>query len=255
MKYTLTITVALASFVAIAQPEMNSVVIGAMTTRPNALLVVNPKNSNQGVLLPQLSTGQRISMRPSSPAEDGLIVFDRNMKAYYYWINGRWVQIKTSDSGNTVYQSIDPASFRELKTDSDIRHNNMVIFESDNSFATASRDGAGETIIAPIGLPHGAIIKEVTVHYMDNHELNMTVRLIRKALAGGTEEIATWESAGISSLVNHASITNFKNMAVIDLANYSYRLTVEFNLSSGEVVDTPAMARQRLYGVRIRYEQ
>jgi len=77
-----------------AQPrEKRSVVIGSMTDKPNALLIVNPQNSDQGVLMPQLSSGQRLSLQPSSPSEDGLIVFDTNLQTYYYWSNNAWVRM------------------------------------------------------------------------------------------------------------------------------------------------------------------
>jgi hypothetical protein len=74
-----------------AQNSPQSVVIGTMTSRPNALLVLNPPGGNQGFLLPQLSTNARLSMRPSA-SEDGLLVFDLNEKEFYYWKNSQWVK-------------------------------------------------------------------------------------------------------------------------------------------------------------------
>ncbi|MDQ2658779.1 MAG: hypothetical protein M3Y60_15260, partial [Bacteroidota bacterium] len=64
MKTPLIAAFLLFSLTLAAQPKKASVVIGSMTSRPNALLIVNPQNSDQGVLLPQLSTGQRMSLRP-----------------------------------------------------------------------------------------------------------------------------------------------------------------------------------------------
>ena len=66
MKTFLTVAVALFSLAAFAQ-DKQSVVIGSLTEKPNALLIVNPQNADQGVLLPQLSSAQRMAMKPSSP--------------------------------------------------------------------------------------------------------------------------------------------------------------------------------------------
>ena len=140
MKSLLTFAVALFSLTVMAQSEKKSVVIGSMTQKPNALLIVNPPNGDQGVLLPQLTTGQRMSLKPQSPAEDGLLVFDTNFKKYYYWNSGSWVELAPSRAETSFY-SIDPAHFQPLMIDGNIRHTGGAIFEADNSFATVTRRG------------------------------------------------------------------------------------------------------------------
>lgn len=253
MKTLLTASLVFFSLGVIAQPEKKSVVIGSMLNRPNALLIVNPQNSDQGVLLPQLSSGQRMSMKPSSPAEDGLIVFDVNAQSYFFWSNGNWEKIGVQRQNR--FYSIDPAGFQELKPDDEIRHNNMVIFESDNSFVTTSRADAGEEIMAPINLPHGAVVNEITIYYMDNHPANLTVAIMRKSLAGGIDEIVKWQSAGASAAINSQSIADLKGKEIIDLENYTYRVIVTFDQGREDGIDSPENARQRLYGIRIKYQE
>jgi len=254
MNTFLTITAILFWWAASAQSGKTSVVIGSKTTRPNALLIVNPQQSDQGVLLPQLSTGQRMSMKPSSPSEDGLIVFDSNLKSYFYWSDGGWVMFRP-DYRKPRFASIDPANFQQLKTDNNIRHENMAIFETDNTFVTASRNGVGEEIVAPVNLPHGSVMKELAVYYMDNDDDNIRVMLMRKSLSGGSEEILSWQSTGMSPAVNNVTLAYFNGKEKIDLENYTYRLIVVFDLDDGEEVTIPADATQRLYGVRIKYEE
>ncbi len=254
MKTLLIVAFVLFTLALAAQPKRASVVIGSMTSRPNALLIVNPQNSDQGVLLPQLSSGQRMSLRPSSPAEDGLLVFDTNAQAYYYWSAGAWVKVKPQ-STKPQYYSIDPLNFQELKPDLNIRHTNMVVFETDNSFVTASRNGQGEEIIAALDLPHGATMRAMNLYYMDNDDDNIRIRLLRKTLTGASEQILAWESSGASASVNTATFENFNGKEQIDLERYTYRLIVIFDIDEGEEIDTPLKAKQRLYGVRIEFEQ
>ncbi|CAN5371447.1 hypothetical protein BH09BAC3_BH09BAC3_12730 [soil metagenome] len=67
-----------------------SLVIGTMVNRPNAILVLNPTDGNQGLLLPQVTTANRVSMTPASPSEDGLVVYDITDKAFYFWKDSQW---------------------------------------------------------------------------------------------------------------------------------------------------------------------
>lgn len=255
MKVILTIAAILFSLTGtIAQPKRASVVIGSMTTRPNALLIINPQYSNQGVLLPQLSTGQRLSIKPSSPDENGLIVFDKNQKAFYYWSDSEWLKLENEQATTRTFQNIDPACFRSLNTD----HNaldGMAIFDSDNTFVTVVDAARSQALITPVNLPHHATLREVKVHYMDNDDGNLSVMLIRKNVWGGTAQLIDWLSAGADGYIKTQTFNSFNGMGQIDLENYSYRLIVRFDLDDGEIIDTPEQAKQRLYGITLEYEQ
>jgi hypothetical protein len=237
------------------QNDKGSVVIGSMTNKPNALLVVNPQHSDQGVLLPQLSTAQRNALQPSSPGEDGLIVYDKSLNTYFYWSNGAWVSLHNDNTSSISYYSIDPANFEEIKPDNTVRDNHVTIFESDNTFVTPTSNKIGENIIAAINLPHGAVILEVIVYYMDNDANNLTINLSRKSLSGGNESIITWESAGTIPEVRSEVFDNFNGMEVADRQNYTYRIGVTFDITEEYVIDEPLKAKQRIYGVGIKYQE
>lgn len=254
MKTLLTTAFVLASLLLWAQSEKKSVVIGAMTTKPNALLIVNPGLGDQGVLLPQLSTPQRMAMKPTSPAEDGLMVFDTNLQAYYYWSRNAWIKLHKEETPKTSFLSIDPALFQELKPLNDIRHDNVAMFEADNTFITATRD-LNEQIIAPVQLPHGAVMQELRIHYMNTRSSSVKLYLVRKAWDGPSQQILNWESSGPAATATSEAVVNFNGMEVIDAENYSYRLIFQFNVGDESDVDSPDEARQRLYGIRIKYQQ
>lgn len=255
MKTLLTFAVSVIALTALAQPgEKKSVVIGSMTSRPNAILIVNPQNSDQGVLLPQLSSTQRLSLNPTSPNENGLIVFDTNEQSFFYWSGNAWVKVHAENNQKETYLSIDPSQFRQLNPNGEIRHGNLAIFESENTFVTAGRNGLGEEMIAPVALPHGAVLKELSVFYTDNDADNMKVYLLRKSHSGGNEQIIGWESSSNSGNVRTESFYNFYGKEKINLENFSYRVLVVFDLDDGEDVNRPSDARQRLHGIRIKYQ-
>lgn len=257
MKTTLLIFAgALLSLTVIAQPpEKKSVVIGTMTNKPNAILIVNPPNADQGVLLPQLTTAQRTALKPSSPSENGLTVFDTGFKAYFYWSDGAWVRALADNTIKTSFYTIDPVNFQMLKPNNKVDQNNLAVFETDNTFVTASRNNDGEEIMAAVNLPHGAIIKEVTVYYLDDDSDNLKVKLMRKSLSGDNQDIINWESSGNSSSVRQQSFNYFNGQEVIDLENYTYRILVVFDIDDGETIYEPSQAKQRIYGVKIKYQQ
>jgi hypothetical protein len=247
---------ALLSLAVIAQPKnKQSVVIGRMTTKENALLILNPPNSDQGVILPQLTTAQRLALSPSSPSEDGLTVFDTNAKSYFFWSEGKWVRTLAENTAKIRYYSIDPSAFQELKPDNNTRHTNITVFDTDNTFVTASRsDGAGQMMV-PVTLPDGAAMRELTVYYMDNGNDNLTVKLLRKNLSGNNEEILSWQSSGSSANIAHQTLTSFNGTEVINNEIYSYRLLVIFELGTADPITDPSQATQRIYGAKIKYQE
>ena len=256
MKTTLLMFGVFISWMATAQPpQKKSVVIGKMTTKENAILIVNPDKGDQGVLLPQLSTGERMFLKPNSPSEDGLIVFDTNLKSFFYWSDGAWVQSLADNKRKTTFYSIDPLSFRHLNPNGSVRHSSNAVFETDNTFVTVTEEDQGEAIMAPVVLPHRASMKGLTVYYMDNDSRSITVKLIRKSLSGANDEIISWQSTGNSPGLQQVSFTVFNNKENVDLENYTYRLIVKFDLVDEETVDEPAEATQRIYGAKIEYQE
>jgi hypothetical protein len=248
-----TLGVLLWTCLAAQQADKKSVVIGSMTTKSNALLIVNPPNADQGVLLPQLSTGQRMSLRPSSPSEDGLIVFDTNFQTYYYWSNGKWTRL-TAVGKSHAYYSIDPASFKRLQPAGNESQGRLLLFDSDNSFVTVTGGAPGEDILAPLELPHGATIEEVKLYYLDNDSRNLKVRLVRKNLSGSNEDMLTWESTSAAYSVRSETFNSFRGRELVDNENYTYRILIDFDVDPAEAITDPSLARQRIYGIRIKYQ-
>jgi hypothetical protein len=163
--------------------------------------------------------------------------------------------VRLHNAGITRYQRIDPVHFQELKADNNTGHDNLVIFETDNTFATVGRKDYGEEIIAPLNMPHGAVMNELTVYYMDNDDDNISVTVSRKTMTGTMEQIIHWESSGASTSINSQAFTTFNGLETIDLRNYTYRIVVAFDLDDGQVIDSPSQATQRLYGVKIKYQE
>lgn len=78
------------SFAAFAQ---NNVGIGTTQPNPHAVLQLVSPNSNQGFLIPSLTTAQRNAMSELTADDNGLMVFDLEEKTFYYWSDDQWVSM------------------------------------------------------------------------------------------------------------------------------------------------------------------
>lgn len=117
--------------------------IGIGTRMPNehaALHIVSPEG-NQGILIPSLTTNQRMSsqlMSTLSSEENGLLVFDQDSSAFYFWMDNRWMALLSSSgsrslvagegiaiSGNTIINTGDTDSTNDI-TNSTLAEGDLV---------------------------------------------------------------------------------------------------------------------------------
>ncbi|RAV98148.1 hypothetical protein [Pseudochryseolinea flava] len=120
---------------------LRSVVIGAKDNKPNAILQLNPENKDQGFLLPQLTTAQRLAIQTKSPGDDGLMVFDQNLKEVFVWKNNAWA----TGSANVIDNSITNEVITQVQlVGNDIRINEAgKVYTQSLSSLQVTGDAAG----------------------------------------------------------------------------------------------------------------
>jgi len=166
------------------------------------------------------------------------------------WNGTTWLPSAVASSPVTEFYAIDPSAFIGLEP---AGNNDPVtgLFQSDNSFVTALR--SAREIIAPVNLPDGATIQNVTAYYMDNEPLgSVTVRFMRKSYTGANEVLSTFTSALVSVVIQNQSLPAIPAASsVVDNSTYTYRIHVIFQ----PLVEyqTAALSLQRLHGVRVQY--
>ncbi|WP_370090364.1 beta strand repeat-containing protein, partial [Ekhidna sp.] len=87
LKYSAFAALMLSSAYSFAQD--NSVGINTNSPNANAVLELVSPNSNQGFLVPRVTSSQRTSMSLTNQ-DNGLMVFDTDFDLFYYWNNGSW---------------------------------------------------------------------------------------------------------------------------------------------------------------------
>ncbi|MBC7847424.1 MAG: hypothetical protein H7Y10_13140 [Flavobacterium sp.] len=83
--------------------------VGIGTVTPDASSILDISSTTQGMLAPRLTTAQRIAI--ASPA-NGLMVFDTDLKSFYYYISTTttWTQLSSDANGRTNFKRIKAAS-------------------------------------------------------------------------------------------------------------------------------------------------
>jgi hypothetical protein len=68
--------------------------IGTSNPNPNAVLDIMSAANDKGILIPRLTSTQRLAMNASlSVTENGLLVFDLDLQEFYYWNNTVWTAV------------------------------------------------------------------------------------------------------------------------------------------------------------------
>lgn len=83
----------------LSEVKSQGVGIGVETPNPNAVLELVSPGNNQGLLVPKLTTAQRTASSFTNNLtanENGLLVYDTNEDAFYFWMNSQWMSMQTS---------------------------------------------------------------------------------------------------------------------------------------------------------------
>ena len=169
------------------------------------------------------------------------------------WDGTAWTPTNISaGSPTTQYYSLDPSSFQGMQPDGN-KDASLGLMETTNGqYAFAMEDS--RTIVAPVNLPHGAVVQNITVYYEITNIIGVltpiNVRMIQKSLtAGANFDIGTVVIAPLLSVGVTSQGQSFTH--TVDNSTSSYRLLIRF--SHVLDADEAAEATQRIYGVRIQY--
>lgn len=160
--------------------------------------------------------------------------------------------IRSSSLAGTGNRDVFADANGNLLTTANLRNSicsipNIAFFESANSstfsrteIQTLYNDASYHELYAPINIPHGSVITDFAVKYLDQSSNTLTFTLVTNNQNGS---IPTYTSLGVTTnalqgTVNSALLVNIDNL------NKSYILKVSGNWDSGNM---------RLFGAALRY--
>ncbi len=143
---------------------------------PNAVLHLVSPGNNQGLLIPQLTTAQRTAMVLTA-AENGLLVFDSDLNAFFFWANPTWIVVSNTDQqdlanvltngadagGNIITNAGDPVNPQDVATRNyvDLNDDGITAVTSDG---TLTGDGSGTPLGVNVGTGVGQILQFATAN-------------------------------------------------------------------------------------------
>jgi hypothetical protein len=83
--------------------------VGIGTNMPNSNAILELFSNNKGLLIPRLTTLERISITPIGSTEEALLVYDISVKNFYYWDGIQWKTISSywkSDNNIDMYSDL-----------------------------------------------------------------------------------------------------------------------------------------------------
>lgn len=102
MKHTILIFIL--SFSLLKLSAQDNVGIGTLTPNANALLDL--ETSNKGLLIPRLSTAQRLAIAGLGATEKALLVFDTDLNTFFYWDATQWVGFPLDNDASNELQNL-----------------------------------------------------------------------------------------------------------------------------------------------------
>jgi len=129
--------------------------VGIGTTAPDAKALLEIKSTTKGLLIPSMTTSQRLSITALTPAPSGLMVYDTDRDEFYHYTGSSWTPILNGSywtrpitsrkriSNNLDSVGIGTISPTEwLDVDGNIRSRNNLLADN-NITATGSITGGG----------------------------------------------------------------------------------------------------------------
>lgn len=232
-------------------------VSGAITLSSSGVTSLNPEVVDNNHLADNAVSTDKIS--------DGAVTSEKlhGMSAVEGQImtfkSGKWVAddptSTTTFITRTSYYIIDPLDFVVLGAG----NVNRIAYPTSPDEAVyvtvENSTNAGANIAAPVHLPHGATIQEISFYYMDDENgaipvKDIAFRLTRKAIGNGTNEtIASFTTSDSETTVREEVVTTITN-GTVNNGQYSYRLIA--NLRGSTDYNS---SKHRVYSVVIKYNE
>ncbi len=199
----------------------NSMGVGTDTPNPNAVLEIVSPTGNQGILIPRYTTTERTATAFTSNltnSDNGLLVFDTDEGALYFWFGGQWVTmanqslsdllgVDNSAGGETITGLADPVNdtdaVNKAYTDSLITG---IVYPTFSDLLTSDNDAGGE-LITNLADPLGAQ-DAATRSYVDTAVSSISIEdpIFSELLAADND-------AGGSGITNMADPINAQDAA------------------------------------------
>ena len=155
-------------------------------------------------------------------------------------------QVKATDykyaASKTKYKAVSPMDFISGSNDYTV-----MLFGSLGASYMCLEGTTGTMAYAPIHLPNGAVVEEVTAYFYNNFSSNMYVNLIRTEHSTGASIALATANNTVQNTSDRSMTDSTIQYSTIDNENYRYQIRV------GGLRSTSNQTETRIYSVRVKY--
>lgn len=94
--------------------------VGIGTTTPNQRALLDLSSNDKGLLVPRMTTAQRLAIATAGMPDEGLLVYDTSNQTFFYWDGTQWVEMPTPSDGDWIVNGTDmysgPTGFTGIGT-------------------------------------------------------------------------------------------------------------------------------------------
>lgn len=165
--------------------------VGIGTTNPDASAMLEIQSTTKGVLIPRMTTAQRIAINPASTA-NGLLVFDTDFNSFWFYNTNVWKELV---SGSSIVDADGDTKVEvEKNADEDIIRLSTANVAGDASIERMTIDNNGVTEIGTPGTNYTKITSDGSLSYAGDatrwDDLKVPVNSVK---IKNTTEGASWE--------------------------------------------------------------
>lgn len=209
--------------------------VGIGTLNPNTKAILDLTSNNKGLLAPRLTTAQRLAIAPTA-TEEALLVFDTDLKFYFYWDGTQWVQFPGNDADS------DPTNELITNVVFDGNGNILTIEEGGNTWSTVINTNDADSD------PTNELITNVTFNANGNvltieeggNTFTTTLNIdINDADSDPTNELQTLTLSGNTLSISQGNSVDLTNFTNTDEQTLSLNGNI-LSISNGNSVTLPA---------------
>ncbi|RED97027.1 tail fiber domain-containing protein [Marinoscillum furvescens] len=202
--------------------SQQSVGINTSTPNPNAVLHLVSPNNNQGFQIPALTSSQRLAMSLST-ADEGLMVYDREEGAFYYWHNNTWASLNQAVVDNDPENELQTLSLEGGSLT--ISDGNSIDVSNWDLNASDDFDGNYSSLVGTPSIPTKTSDLTNDAGFITN--------------ANDADASATNEIQDLQYSANQLSLTNDPDNTIVDFSTWDQNASDDFDGNYGSLVGAP----------------
>jgi hypothetical protein len=223
--------------------------VGIGTLMPNTKALLDLTANDKGILVPRVTTAQRIAINPTGNADAALLVYDTNDNLFYFWNSTQWIPFPQQAGSNNISLNFDANTgtlsltdnggtlTTNIPPDSDSDPNNElitnVVFNANGNILTINEGGNTWSTAISIVDPDSDPTNEIQQLTLNNNILNLSLSNNNVDLSSFAGDWKLLGNAGTNPATNFLGTTDNQDLVLRTNNTERVRVTNNGNVGVG----------------------